>query len=82
MVCFSRMSIPSAAFSFNDQVILLITSRLFQTYRKVKCKGCDKVPDDPTICLVCCEFLCFRGACCVKESIYECVQVKYKVLFL
>ena len=79
---FPRTSILLVAFSFNDQVIYLIISRLFQTYRKVKCEGCDNVPDDPAICLVCCRFLCFRGVCCVKESIYECVQVKDTVLLV
>lgn len=47
---------------------------LFQKYRKKKCKRCQKTPDDPTICLVCGDFLCFHGSCCRVENVNECVQ--------
>jgi len=30
----------------------------------MKCKNCNQVPNRPTICLVCGEFLCFAQSCC------------------
>ena len=47
---------------------------LFQKYRKRKCQRCQKPPDDPTLCLVCGEFLCFHGSCCRIDNVNECVQ--------
>lgn len=47
---------------------------LFQSYRKAKCKMCKKTPEEPTICLVCGEFICFHASCCVKDNVHETVQ--------
>ncbi|XP_065665179.1 E3 ubiquitin-protein ligase UBR3 isoform X4 [Hydra vulgaris] len=53
----------------------LLFDSLFQEYRKQKCARCKKIPEDPTLCLVCGKFLCFRSSCCIyKETVYECVQ--------
>ncbi|XP_048246065.1 E3 ubiquitin-protein ligase UBR3-like [Haliotis rufescens] len=48
--------------------------KIFQTYRNKQCAVCNKVPRDPTICLMCGHFLCFRDNCCKEGMVYECVQ--------
>ncbi|XP_041366438.1 E3 ubiquitin-protein ligase UBR3-like [Gigantopelta aegis] len=48
--------------------------RIFQRFRSQKCEVCNKPPRDPTICLICGDFLCFRDSCCRQNMVYECVQ--------
>jgi len=38
--------------------------QIFQYYHKRRCVVCNKVPKDPTVCLMCGTFLCLRGHCC------------------
>ncbi|XP_076468765.1 E3 ubiquitin-protein ligase ubr3-like [Babylonia areolata] len=49
---------------------------IFTRYRHQACNGCRRVPKDPTLCLICGAFLCFREQCCadVSSSVYECVS--------
>ena len=49
--------------------------KIFQAYRTKQCPVCSSVPKDPCVCLVCGMFVCFRGACCKQQHLYECVQV-------
>ncbi|KAK6165726.1 hypothetical protein SNE40_022591 [Patella caerulea] len=48
--------------------------KIFQHYRNQTCSTCTGTPKDPSICLVCGEFLCFREQCCKQNSVFECVQ--------
>lgn len=37
-----------------------------------KCIGCDTVPMEPALCLVCNVFFCCGTECCVKHDLAEC----------
>ena len=37
---------------------------LFQFYHKRKCKRCDRIPKDPTVCLMCGTMVCLKETCC------------------
>lgn len=50
--------------------------KIFQAYRKKTCPECSNIPKDPSICLVCGVFLCFRESCCRQLNVFECVQVR------
>ena len=60
----------------NVKLLSSFGCRLFQFYRKQICQKCNKTPNDPTLCLTCGAFLCFRSNCCTNvQGIHECVQV-------
>lgn len=69
--------LPSSFFFHPPKLVELPDQyyKIFQEYRNKTCMICNKIPRDPTICLICAEFLCFREACCEQESVRECVQV-------
>ncbi|GAB1601060.1 E3 ubiquitin-protein ligase UBR3-like [Argonauta hians] len=68
--------LPSSYFYHTPKLVQLPDQyyKIFQEYRNKTCNICNKIPRDPTICLICAEFLCFREACCEHESVRECVQ--------
>ena len=41
---------------------------LYQFYHKRKCKGCDRVPKDPTVCLMCGTMVCLKETCCRQTN--------------
>ncbi|XP_035829845.1 E3 ubiquitin-protein ligase UBR3 isoform X2 [Aplysia californica] len=47
--------------------------QIFQMFRSARCGECHGTPKDPAICLVCGQFVCFRGSCCSQNSVYESV---------
>ncbi|XP_052826304.1 E3 ubiquitin-protein ligase UBR3 [Octopus bimaculoides] len=72
----SQYLLPSSFFFHPPRLVELPDQyyKIFQEYRNKTCMICNKIPRDPTICLICAEFLCFREACCEHESVRECVQ--------
>merc|ERR1712113_1299455 len=38
--------------------------QILEFYHKRKCKGCDRVPKDPTVCLMCGTMVCLKETCC------------------
>ena len=42
-----------------------------------KCQNCEKIPEDPVLCLVCGTLLCMKEECCQKDGSGE----VFKVIF-
>jgi len=41
--------------------------QIFQYYHKRPCDRCNKVPKDPSVCLMCGTMVCMRENCCKKQ---------------
>lgn len=42
--------------------------QILEFYHKRKCKGCDRVPKDPTVCLMCGTMVCLKETCCRQTN--------------
>ena len=51
--------------------------QMFQYYHKRKCKKCERVPKDPTVCLMCGTFLCMKETCCRDDVSGLCETVHH-----
>ncbi|KAK9463005.1 uncharacterized protein V1516DRAFT_620803 [Lipomyces oligophaga] len=55
--------------------LLRLPSSLYQFFQKLsalKCGNCNKIPEDPAICLFCGTLVCCQNYCCLKDNIGEC----------
>ena len=41
---------------------------LYHRYMNTVCDGCQTVPEDSALCLLCGKFLCFKSQCCNRDS--------------
>lgn len=45
---------------------------ILKYYEKKKCDKCNKVPNNPAVCLFCGEYLCLGTDCCAEQGMGEC----------